>query len=145
MQLFVADERYEDIELVTPPVFNRCTMILDPRDQIEARNSYWEAVYDDGSKKEKGEELLLKCIEKNPFVGEPHVLLSQFYLSRGRFEEAEREAEKGLSLLLEWGCPWDKRVPWEGWVSWCRVMLSKAKERSWPSTSWGIISLGLVK
>ncbi|PWA51626.1 hypothetical protein CTI12_AA463040 [Artemisia annua] len=78
-------------------------MILNPRDQIQARNSYWEAVSDDGSKKEKGEELLLKCIEKNPFVGEPHVLLSQFYLSRRRFEEAEREAEKGLSVLLECG------------------------------------------
>nr|GFD29796.1 hypothetical protein [Tanacetum cinerariifolium] len=137
--------RYEDIELVTPPVFNGCTKILDPSDQIVARNSYWEAVYDDMSKKEKGEELLFNCIGKNPFVGEPRVLLSQFYLSRGRFEEAEREAEKGLCLLLEWGCPWDKRVAWEGWVSWCRVMLSKAKERSWPSTSWGIISLGLVK
>lgn len=141
----VADNRDEDIELVIPPVFERCTKILDPSEQIVARDLYWEAVNDEGSKKEKGEEMLLKCIEKNPFVGEPHVLLSQFYLSRGRFEEGEREAEKGLSLLLEWGCPWDKRISWEGWVSWGRVLLSKAKERSWPHTSWGIISLGLVK
>ncbi|KAI3744100.1 hypothetical protein L1987_57175 [Smallanthus sonchifolius] len=87
----------------------------------------------------------VKCIEMNPFVGEPHVLLSQFYVSRERFEEGEREGEVGLGLLLEWGCPWDKRVSWEGWVAWCRVVLSKAKERSWPHTSWGIISLGLVK
>ncbi|KVH97420.1 uncharacterized protein LOC112523365 [Cynara cardunculus var. scolymus] len=135
----------EDIELIIPPVFESCTKILDPNEQIMARDIYWEAVNDDGWKKEKGEEMLVKCIEKNPFVGEPHVLLSQFYLSRGRFEEGEREAEKGLRVLLEWGCPWDKRVSWEGWVAWGRVLLNKAKERCWPHTSWGVISLGLIK
>lgn len=141
-----ADYRDEDIELKIPPVFEKCTKILDPSEQRIARDLYWEAVYEQGSSnKEKGEELLKRCIEKNPFVGEPHVLLSQFYLSRRRFDEGEKEAEKGLRLLLEWGCPWDKRISWEGWVSWCRVLLSKAKERSWPNTSWGIISLGLVK
>nr|XP_043624755.1 uncharacterized protein LOC122596269 [Erigeron canadensis] len=139
------EDRDEDIELVIPPIFDRCTKIVDPGELIMARDLYWEAVTDEGSKKEKGEELLIKCIEKNPYVGEPHVLLSQFYISRGRFEESEKEATKGLSLLLEWGCPWDKRISWEGWVSWSRVMLSKAKERTWPNTSWGIISLGLVK
>ncbi|KAI3796403.1 hypothetical protein L1987_39073 [Smallanthus sonchifolius] len=137
--------RFEDLELVIPPVFDQCTKVLDPSEQIMARDLYWEAVYDQKSNKEMGEELLVKCIEMNPFVGEPHVLLSQFYVSRGRFEEGEREGEVGLGLLLEWGCPWDKRVSWEGWVAWCRVLLSKAKERSWPHTSWGIISLGLVK
>ncbi|KAK9051288.1 hypothetical protein SSX86_027915 [Deinandra increscens subsp. villosa] len=136
---------FEDLELVVPPVFERCTKVLDPGEQMMARDLYWEAVYDQKSSKEMGEELLMKCIEKNPFVGEPHVLLSQFYVSRGRYEEGEREGEKGLGLLLEWGCPWDKRISWEGWVSWCRVLVSKAKERSWPHTSWGIISLGLVK
>ncbi|KAD4982845.1 hypothetical protein R6Q59_002479 [Mikania micrantha] len=139
------DNGFEDLELVIPPVFDRCTKVVDPGEQIIARDLYWEAVYDQKLTKEIGEELLVKCIKMNPFVGEPHVLLSQFYVSRGRFEEGEREGEVGLSLLLEWGCAWDKRVPWEGWVAWCRVLVSKAKERSWPHTSWGIISLGLVK
>ncbi|KAK1425385.1 hypothetical protein QVD17_20737 [Tagetes erecta] len=137
---------FEEVELVIPPVFEGCTKVLDPNEQIKARDIYWEVVYNDEKfDKEKSEEMLVKCIEMNPFVGEPHVLLSQFYMSRGRFEEGEREGELGLGLLLEWGCCWDKRVSWEGWVAWCRVLLSKAKERSWPKTSWGIISLGLVK
>lgn len=135
----------EDIELIIPPIFENCSKILDPNEQVEARDLYWEAVNDDGSKKEKGEGMLVKCMEKNPYVGEPHVLLSQFYMSRGRFEEGQREAEEGLRVLLEWGCPWDKRVSWEGWVAWGRVLVSKAKERSWPHTSWGIINLGLIK
>ncbi|AQK76399.1 hypothetical protein ZEAMMB73_Zm00001d018529 [Zea mays] len=48
-------------------------------------------------------------------------------------------------LLLEWGSSWDKRMPWEGWVSWGRAMLTKATDKDWPHTSFGILSLGLVK
>ncbi|MFS7967176.1 putative tetratricopeptide-like helical domain superfamily [Helianthus anomalus] len=141
-------DRDEDIELVIPPVFDHCTKILDANDLIMARDLYWEVVCDDGCdqvKKDKSEGKLVKCIEVNPYVGEPHVLLGQFYMSRGRFEEAEKEIEKGLRLFLEWGGSWDKRISWEGWVAWCRVMLNKAKERSWPQTAWGVINLGLVR
>uniref|UniRef100_A0A5B6YKL3 DUF6817 domain-containing protein n=1 Tax=Davidia involucrata TaxID=16924 RepID=A0A5B6YKL3_DAVIN len=138
--------RDEDIELVMPPVFEKCTRVLDAREQIVARDLYWEAVCDVSKiGLERAEEVLLMCVEKNPFVGEPHVVLSQLYLSKGRFEEAHREAEKGLTLLLEWGSPWDKRMSWQGWIAWTRVLLMKAKERSWPQTSWGILNLGLVK
>ncbi|GKC34086.1 tetratricopeptide-like helical domain-containing protein [Tanacetum coccineum] len=140
--------RDQDIDLVIPPVFDKCTKILDASDQIMARDLYWNVVCEDGcdnAKKEKGEEMLVKCIELNPYVGEPHVLLGQFYLSRGRFDEGESEVEKGLSLLLEWGSAWDKRISWEGWVAWCRVLLNKAKEKDWPQTAWGVINLGHVK
>ncbi|OWM72646.1 hypothetical protein CDL15_Pgr013114 [Punica granatum] len=143
----------EDIELVIPPVFQWCTRVLGPQEHIEARDLYWEAVCGTYSSKKGAnsdrlgiaEELLLRSIEKNPFVGEPHVVLAQVYLGRGRFEEAEREAERGLRMMLEWGSPWDKRTSWEGWVAWARVLLMKAKERSWPQTSWGILNLGLVR
>lgn len=143
-------ERDEDIELVLPPVFANCTKVLDAGDQIVARDLYWEAVsINDVAREELGlgriEGLLVGSIEKNPFVGEPYVVLSQVYLTEGRFEEAERHAERGLTLLLEWGCPWDKRVSWEGWISWTRVLLMKAKEKSWPHSSWGILNLGLVR
>ncbi|CAI9785518.1 unnamed protein product [Fraxinus pennsylvanica] len=141
-------DRDEDIELVIPPVFDCCTRILDSKDQITARDLYWEAVcYNVSNKTElkRAEEMLLRSLEKNPFVGEPYVVLAQIYLSEGRFEEAEKIAEKGVRLLVEWGSPWDKRMSWEGWIAWSRVLLMKAKERSWPNTSWGILNLGLVR
>jgi hypothetical protein len=139
-------DRDEDTELVVPPVFDKCTRVLDAGEQIVARDLYWEAVCDMSERGiERAEELLLRCVEKNPFVGEPHVVLGQVYLSKGRFEEAEREAERGLTLLLEWGSPWDKRTSWEGWIAWTRVVLMKAKDKSWPHTSWGILNLGLVR
>ncbi|ERN10243.1 uncharacterized protein LOC18438415 [Amborella trichopoda] len=139
---------YEEIELVVPPVFENCTMVLSCQDEREARDLYWEVVCGGGGGKiglERQRELLVRCIEKNPFVGEPHVLLAQIYVMQGRYEEGEREGERGLKLMLEWGSNWDKRVSWEGWVAWNRVLIMKAKERSWPQTSWGILNLGLVR
>lgn len=142
---FLSD-RDEDIELVIPPVLDNCTKILDAGDQVLARDMYWEAICDKSKRGlDRVEELLMSCVEKNPFVGEPHVVLGQVYLSQGRFEEAEREAERGLRLLLEWGSPWDKRMSWEGWIAWTRVLVMKAKERTWPDHGWGILNLGLVR
>ncbi|KAK1380538.1 Tetratricopeptide repeat protein like [Heracleum sosnowskyi] len=141
-------DRDEDLELVIPPVFEKCTLVLDAGEQIAARELYWEGVCDMsiGTLGLEGVEKVLKMsVEKNPFVGEPHVVLAQLCLSQGRYEEAEKEAEKGLTLLLEWGSPWDKRMSWEGWIAWARVLLMKAKEKSWPQTSWGILNLGLVE
>ncbi|CAI0415333.1 unnamed protein product [Linum tenue] len=114
---------------------------------MEARELYWEAIAGKGSGSElkQAEELLVRSVEKNGVVGEPRVVLAQVYLSGGRFEEAEREAAIGLRLILEWGSAWDKRVSWEGWVAWARILLMKAKEKFWPNTAWGVSSLGLVR
>ncbi|KAF8044788.1 LOW QUALITY PROTEIN: hypothetical protein N665_6807s0002 [Sinapis alba] len=147
-EFVVRKERDEDIELVVPPVFSSCTKVLDTKEQIEARDMYWEAVSSDASKEgylERAEEKLQGCIEKNPFVGEPHVLLSQVYLAKKMFIEAEREAERGLVQLLQWGSPWDKRMSWEGWIAWVRVLLMKSQDQSWPNVSWEILNLGLVR
>ncbi|XP_060184482.1 uncharacterized protein LOC132614132 [Lycium barbarum] len=142
----IVEGRDEEIELVIPPVFENCTRVLDAQEQKEARELYWEGVCEGSNRGlDWAEEKLLKSVEKNSFVGEPHVVLGQIYLSKGKFEEAEKEAEKGLRLILEWGSPWDKRMSWEGWIAWTRVLLMKAKEKSWPQNSWGILNLGLVR
>lgn len=147
-KIFRKDEEkkfgFEHIELTIPPVFNNCTTVFNPSDQIQARDLYWEAICKRGDKTDEAEALLLKACVHNPFIGEPHLVLAQIYLSGEKYEEAEKEAKIGLKLLLEWGCNWDKRTSWEGWISWGRVMLDKAKEKTWPKTSWGIINLGFV-
>ncbi|KAJ0963952.1 hypothetical protein J5N97_029074 [Dioscorea zingiberensis] len=138
--------RYDEdvIELVIPPIFESCTQVLGAKEQIEGRDLYWEAVSGGGGV-EKAERLLKESIEKNPFVGEAYIVLGQVYLGMGRYEEGEKVVEKGLRLMLEWGSSWDKRMGWEGWVAWGRVLLMKAREKDWPQTSWGILNLGLVK
>ncbi|KAL6842230.1 hypothetical protein ACP4OV_027878 [Aristida adscensionis] len=134
-------------ELVVPPVFERCSRVLDPGEQKAARDLYWEAICSRGGGGEasKAEALLRESIGKNPYVGEPELVLAQVLLNAGRYEEAAAAAARGLRRLLQWGCSWDKRVSWEGWVSWGRVMLDKAKRREWPRTAWGIINLGAVQ
>ncbi|RLN07100.1 uncharacterized protein C2845_PM11G21070 [Panicum miliaceum] len=129
-------------DLVIPPVFDGCTRVLDPEEQKAARDLYWEAIT---SKKAAAEGLLRESIRKNPFVGEPQLVLAQVLLNGGRYEEAASAAARGVRLLLEWGSSWDKRMSWEGWVSWGRLMRDKAHRREWPRTAWGIINLGLVE
>ncbi|KAL6911308.1 hypothetical protein ACP4OV_000113 [Aristida adscensionis] len=111
--------RDEDIELVIPLVFDSCTRVLDAGYQKAARDLYWGAVCDGDETAEwpSVEDLLWQSIAKNPFVGEPHLVLAQVYLNMERYGEAQAQAEEGLRLLLEWGSSWDKRIPWEGWVS----------------------------
>ncbi|XP_047967142.1 uncharacterized protein LOC125211410 [Salvia hispanica] len=134
-----------DLELVVPPVFDNCRKVVDPEEQIAARDLYWKAVCDAAEiGVERAEEMLVESVARNPFVAEAHVVLAQIYLGKGEFEAAEAEAEKGLRLLLEWGSPRDKRMTWQAWVSWGRVLLMKAKEKSWPETAWGLQNLGLV-
>jgi hypothetical protein len=127
------EERHDIMELVIPPVFDGCTKVLDAGEQKAARDLYWEAICRDPQaeeeeeEKEEVEQLLEQSIAKNPFVGEPHLVLAQVYLNTERYGEAEAQAEQGLKLLLQWGTSWDKRMSWEGWVSWGRAMLINAK------------------
>ncbi|GJM87434.1 hypothetical protein PR202_ga03387 [Eleusine coracana subsp. coracana] len=134
--------------MVTPPVFEGCTRVLDPDDQKAARDLYWEAICSDdnpnnlnpSARMKKVESLLRESIVKNPFVGEPHLVLAQVLLnlnagSSRYYDEAAKEAEQGLRLLLQWGSSWDKRMSWEGWVSWVRVMRDKAKQQNWPTST----------
>lgn len=130
-------------KLVVPPVFEGCTRVLDPAEQKAARDLYWEAIC--GGNKGSEEGLLRESVARNPFVGEPWLVLAQVLLNKQEYEEAEAAAARGVRLLLEWGSSWDKRMSWEGWVSWGRLMRDKARRREWPRTAWGIINLGLVE
>eukprot|EP00249_Psilotum_nudum_P021911 c28296_g1_i2 orf=227-1543(-) len=147
-----ADKSFSQIELVIPPIFNNCTEIISPADQLLARDLYWEVICKNvkpsdlqSSEPVVAESQLKKACKLNPWVAEPHVILAQIYLGLEKFELAEREAQEGLRLLIEWGTPWHKSTSWEGWISWCRVLLQKAQERSWKKDKWAIINLGLVK
>ncbi|PWA47756.1 hypothetical protein CTI12_AA460490 [Artemisia annua] len=74
---------------------------------IEASDLYWEGFCTVEKRGLYGcEEVLRKSVEKNPFAGEQLVVLGQIYLGQGRFEEAEKESEERLRLILEWGSPW---------------------------------------
>jgi hypothetical protein len=157
---YFRDISVEDLLPELPPIFDGCTRILDPRHQIEARDAYWDATQIttsaaaagvDGEEEDrdrlekKREELLRRACDLNPWIAEPHVLLAQIHASRAEFPAAARAARRALTLLLQWGTCWDKRVSWEAWIAWTRVLLSAAEAKTWPNSAWGILNLGLVK
>lgn len=128
-----------------PPVFARCTATLDRAAETEARDLYWQVVCDGALPPEQAEERLRAAAARNPFVAEPHVLLAQTHLVRRRWADAEHAARAALAIQAAWATAWDKRVPWEAWVAWTRVLLKAARERAWPEDALGIISLGEVR
>ena len=110
---------------------------------------YWEVICEDprdAGKLKANEARLEECLALNPFLAEPNTLLAQCRLVRGDFEGAAAAADRALELFVEWGTNWDKRVSYEAWVAWTRVLSQHAEERTpWHANSWGGINLGLVK
>lgn len=135
------------LEISLPPIFNMCTEILPPVNQNRSLEQYWEAVNIEGRDRlvNTAVPLLQSCCKLNPFVAEPHLLLAQILLGEGQYELAETEADEGVRLLLDWATNWDKRMTWEGWLAWGRVLRENAHEKSWPRSAFGVLSLGLVK
>lgn len=138
---------FATLPIPLPPIFSSCTSLLPAQSQILSRDQYWEAMhYEDPDRiAATAMPLLQSAVKLNPFVAEPHFLLAQILLSQGEYERGEKEATEGLELLLNWATSWDKRMTWEGWLSFGRVMRDNAMQKTWPRTAFGIINLGLVK
>lgn len=130
-----------------PPVFARCSVELASDAERAARDLYWEVVcaVSQDADPASAEQQLHQTVTLNPFIAEPHVLLAQTYLNAQRWDDALAEARLALDLLAQWGTSWDKRLSWEAWVAWSRVLLKAALEQTWPETAFGIISLGEVR
>ncbi|BBN07320.1 hypothetical protein MPTK1_4g02870 [Marchantia polymorpha subsp. ruderalis] len=139
---------FAGIPVAVPPIFESCTVIVSPADQVEAVRLYWQAFPLDAKGKPQSaatlKPLLRQVSQLNPHFAEPHVALTQVLLGEGEYEEAEKEIAQGLKLLMEWGTQWDKRMSWEGWISWARVLQLNAKQKTWTRSAWGINSLGMV-
>ena len=44
-------------------------------------------------------------------------------MTRSDYSAASVEARAALDLFVQWGCAWDKRLTWDAWVAWTRVVL----------------------
>jgi hypothetical protein len=115
---------------VVPSVFEYCTKLIKKDDEIEARDAYWKVVLEEANLSEDEQiELLQHSIDCNPFVSEPSVLLSQIHYRRGDFHEAAMEARTALSKFYSLASAWDKRLPYEQWVAFTRVMLLRSNRK----------------
>jgi hypothetical protein len=144
------DDDDDDGTFNVPPVFDSCSQIISPQQEIAARDLYWEVTCRGGAppNTKEADMLLAKlqeAIKLNPFIAEPHILSAQLLSDKGDFHNALLSAEVGLKLLCAWGTPWDKRMGWAAWVAWSRMLAQRAESKlEWPKETWGVMNLGLV-
>ena len=117
-----------------PPVFADCTQALSVTDEAAATALYWSVIQQDIPlvDLDVATALLEQAIRHNPWVGEPQMVLAQLYLAAGRYADARLAAESALQLFSLWGNAWDKRVAWDAWVAWTRILLQAATSKRWP-------------
>jgi hypothetical protein len=60
------------------------------------------------------------------------MVLAQLYLIAGRHAEAEAAATGALQCYSAWGNAWDKRVQWDAWMAWARILRQGAQTGTWP-------------
>uniref|UniRef100_A0A6T0V389 DUF6817 domain-containing protein n=1 Tax=Alexandrium monilatum TaxID=311494 RepID=A0A6T0V389_9DINO len=126
---------------VVPPVFNGCTELLSEWAEVKARNLYWKTMQTEHKMTvDEREAAYRRVCELNPFVAEPHVMLSQELYRKGCFAEAVHEAAHALEIFYQWGTCWDKRHPFAQWVGFARMMVLRAKRRE-----QGLLSLPSTK
>lgn len=121
--------------LPTPPVFSHCTRALQAADEAAATSLYWSVIQQDQPlvDLDVATAVLESAVRHNPWVGEPQMVLAQLYLSAGRRDDARAAAESALQLFSAWGNSWDKRVQWDAWVAWTRILLQGASvQGAWP-------------
>ena len=123
--------------LPTPPVFNACTQAFSAGDDAAAASLYWSVIQQDQPlvDLDVATGVMEQAVRLNPWVGEPQMVLAQLYLSAGRREDAARAATSALQAFCSWGNAWDKRVQWDAWIAWTRILLQGATTEgpgAWP-------------
>lgn len=120
--------------LPMPPVFDHCRQVLDASAEAAASSLYWSVIAQDQPlvQMDAAVAALEHAVRLNPWVGEPQMVLAQLYLIAGRREEALAAAEGALQCYSAWGNAWDKRVQWEAWFAWARILRQGARSGDWP-------------
>ena len=120
--------------LPAPPVFAFGTQGLKPADEAAAVSLYWSVIQQDQPlvDLDVATAVMEQAVRLNPWVGEPQMVLAQLYLSAGRRDEAAQAAESALQAFSTWGNAWDKRVAWDAWIAWARILRQSALDGDWP-------------
>ncbi|MBH1978567.1 MAG: tetratricopeptide repeat protein, partial [Comamonadaceae bacterium] len=120
--------------LPVPPVFAHCTQPLAAADEAAATALYWSVIQQEHplADLDVATAMLEQTVRLNPWVGEPQMVLAQLYLSAGRPADALQAADSALQAFSAWGNAWDKRVQWDAWVAWTRILRQSASEGGWP-------------
>ncbi|CAH0376204.1 unnamed protein product [Pelagomonas calceolata] len=118
----------KDFLEVVPPIFDSCTATLTSRDEERARDLYWAVVQNrtELSDAQAG-AMLTEAAALNPHIGEVDALAAQLHFRNQRFRKAKRLAASALRKLYAMGATWDKRLSYEAWVGFCRLLVVRSE------------------
>ena len=116
----------KDFLEVVPPIFDSCTATLTSQDEERARDLYW-GVVQNRSTDADALASLNEAARRNPYVGEVDALAAQLHFRNHRFRKAKRLAASALRKLYAMGATWDKRLSYEAWVGFCRLLVVRSE------------------
>ena len=110
-----------------PPIFGRCTRTISHAEEVGARDAYWKVVTDEDTLLEAEQlALLAEAARRNPFVGEPLLLLAQLHFRNGRHALAAEACAAALERFYDMATAWDKRRSYANWVGFARMLYLRA-------------------
>lgn len=113
-----------------PPVFDGCTATISRENETAARDAYWRVVMEEEDLSEAEQlALLADAVERNHFVGEPHLMLAQIHYRRGDYAPAAEHAALALDRFYALSTAWDKRRSFPAWVGFARLLALRAHRR----------------
>lgn len=85
---------------VVPPIFNYCTELITEENETKARDAYWKVMQHEAELSEDEQSILLyDSIRHNPYIAEPHIMLSQILYRQGQYHQAALQARSALEKL----------------------------------------------
>ena len=118
----------KDFLEVVPPIFDACTATLTSRDEERARDLYWGVVQNTSLLSDADALASLnEAARMNPHIGEVDALAAQLHFRNHRFRKAKRLAASALRKLYAMGATWDKRLSYEAWVGFCRLLVVRSE------------------
>ena len=115
---------------VIPPIFDSCQETISYEDEVMARDLYWNVTLQEYELTEAQQmHLLDQSVARNPFVGEPHILLAQLYFRNKEYHQAGIHCRLALEKLYKLASAWDKRRSFAQWVGFARVLLLRINRK----------------
>ena len=70
---------------------------------------------------------MLVALASSLHIGEDDALAAQLHFRNHRFRRAKRLAASALRKLYAMGATWDKRLSYEAWVGFCRLLVVRSE------------------
>jgi hypothetical protein len=102
---------------ITPPVFDECRVIVSTAGERELVAAYDALLHARPGAAGAKLARLRALTEAVPWVGEPALAIGIALLIAGEDAAAVNHGNLAGQTLRQWGCAWDKRLPYAAWLA----------------------------